>query len=93
MQFCTTILQSCRYNQVDENGKPLDPSKYIRVYGVDATADAVEKIKKGELSGTVRQSNKTMAEAQLPLIKNKLAGKDWVEGTKFKIFEGDGVFC
>lgn len=85
-----TALQAAGYNTVDADGN-INPDKYIAVYGVDATADAVEKVKTGELTGTVRQSNTTMAEGTLALIKNKLAGKDWTDGTDFKIFEKDNV--
>lgn len=83
-------LQQAGYNKLDENGK-IDPEKYIPIYGVDATEQAVAKVKSGELSGTVRQNNKTMAKGVIELIKNKLDGKDWTEGTDYKIFEEDKV--
>lgn len=65
-------------------------SVVIPVYGVDALTSAIEKIKAGEMAGTVKQDNVKMAKGTLDLIKNKLSGKDWTEGTEYKLHE-DGV--
>lgn len=81
-------LQQAGFNKLDDKGK-VSTDKFIPVYGVDATKQAVAKVKTGELSGTVRQNNETMAKGVIDLIKNKLSGKDWTEGTNYKIFEGD----
>lgn len=83
-------LQQAGYNVVDADGN-VDNEKYIPVYGVDATAQAVEKVESGELSGTVKQDNEKMANGVLDLIKNKLNDKDWVDGTDYEIYEEDGV--
>lgn len=83
-------LQQAGYNKVNDKGE-IDKEKYIPVYGVDATEQAVAKVKTGELSGTVKQNNMKMAKGVISLIKNKLSGKDWTEGTDYKIFEQDGV--
>ena len=67
-----------------------DAAKYIPVYGVDALDQAITHIEAGEMAGTVRQNNETMAKGVMELILNKLSGKDWVEGTSLKMYE-DGV--
>lgn len=64
-----------------------DAKKYIPVYGVDALASAIEKINAGEMAGTVKQNNETMAKGALTLIKNKVNGKDWLEGSDLKIYQ------
>lgn len=81
-------LQQAGFNKLDDKGK-VSKDKFIPVYGVDATKQAVAKVETGELSGTVRQNNETMAKGVIDLIKNKLSGKEWTEGTNYKIFEGD----
>ncbi len=73
-------VQALGYNQDDE-------AKYIPIYGVDATNEALDKIEKGQLEGTVKQDNVAMAEAVTALIKNKMAEKDWLDGTDYELFE------
>lgn len=60
---------------------------FIPVIGVDAIDEAVKAINDGTLAGTVKQDAEGMAEAITALIKNRMAGKDWLEGTDYKLFE------
>ncbi len=54
--------------------------KTIPVFGVDATAAAIELIKSGRMAGTVKQDASAMAEAVKKLCENGLSGKDLREG-------------
>ncbi|EHR32057.1 galactose ABC transporter substrate-binding protein [Helcococcus kunzii] len=64
-----------------------DPAKTIPVYGVDALEQAITHIEAGEMAGTVKQNSETMAKGVIDLILNKLAGKNWTDGTDYKIYE------
>lgn len=64
-----------------------DSAKTIPVYGVDALDQAIQHIKAGEMAGTVKQNSETMAKGVIDLIMNKLAGKDWIESTDYKIHD------
>lgn len=64
-----------------------DEKKYIPVYGVDALDLALEHIKAGEMAGTVKQNSETMAKGVMDLVLNKLQGKNWTEGTDYKIYD------
>lgn len=64
-----------------------DEKKYIPVYGVDALDLALAHIKAGEMAGTVKQNSETMAKGVMDLILNKLNGKNWTDGTDYKIYE------
>lgn len=75
---------------LQEKGFNKEGKTYIPVYGVDALADAVKMVETGEMAGTVKQNNETMAKGIVDLMKNKLTNNDWVKGTDYKIFE-DGV--
>ena len=48
----------------------------IPVFGVDATADAMEAIKAGKMTGTIKQDAVGMADAVATIAANFLAGKD-----------------
>ncbi|NLW52151.1 MAG: substrate-binding domain-containing protein [Tissierellia bacterium] len=64
-----------------------DAAKYIPVYGVDAIENALTHIKNGEMAGTVKQNNETMAKGVMELMLNKLGGKGWVDGTSLKMYD------
>ena len=53
-----------------------DPSKYIPVFGVDATAVAQENIRNGRMTGTVLQDAVGMAKTVLALAGNVASGQD-----------------
>lgn len=57
--------------------------KYIPVYGVDATDEAVDLIGRGIMSGTVKQDAEGMAKAVFTLGLNAAQGKDFLEGTEY----------
>lgn len=61
-----------------------DKAKHIGVFGVDATEEAKAAISEGSMDGTVMQDAVAMAEAMHKLVKNGLAGKDYLEGTEYK---------
>lgn len=75
-----SALQNAGYNSGD-------PDKYIPVFGVDATEEAVNLIKKGEMTGTVKQDGEGMAKAVFALAKNAAQGKDFLEGTSYEYDE------
>ncbi|TDT72240.1 glucose-binding protein /galactose-binding protein [Hypnocyclicus thermotrophus] len=57
----------------------------IPVYGVDALAEALVKIEKGELQGTVLNDASSQGQATLDLAVNLANGKDPLEGTNWKL--------
>ena len=70
-----SALNSAGYN----TGK--EKSKQIPVFGVDATAAAVDLIKKGKMSGTIKQDALGMAKAVTAIAKNGLTdGKELTDG-------------
>lgn len=75
-----SALQNAGYNTGD-------PEKYIPVFGVDATEEAVSLIDKGEMTGTVKQDGGGMAKAVFALAKNAAQGKDFLEGTTYEYDE------
>lgn len=75
-----SALQNAGYNTGD-------PEKYIPVFGVDATEEAVSLIDKGEMTGTVKQDGEGMAKAVFALSKNAAQGKDFLEGTSYEYDE------
>lgn len=60
-----------------------DDSKYIPVFGVDATEEAKVLISEGSMAGTVMQDAQGMAKALMELGKNAAMGKDFIEGTSY----------
>ena len=56
-------------------------SGYIPVIGVDATVQALEAIRKGVMSGTVKQDGKLMGETIATFALNAAVGNDFREGT------------
>lgn len=75
-----SALQNAGYNSGDE-------SKYIPVFGVDATDEAKSLIEKKEMTGTVKQDGEGMAKAVFALAVNAAKGKDFVDGTDYKYDE------
>lgn len=60
-------------------------AKFIPVFGVDATADAVAAIAAKKMVGTVKQSAEGMASSVLSLLENAKAGKALMEGIREKL--------
>lgn len=54
----------------------------IPVFGVDATAEAVELIEQGKMTGTVKQDGNKMAEVIIHLTKNVMQGKELMADMK-----------
>lgn len=75
-----SALQNAGYNTGNDD-------KYIPVFGVDATEEAVNLIGKGEMTGTVKQDGEGMAKAVFALAKNVAKGKDFLEGTSYEYDE------
>ncbi len=61
-----SALVSAGYNTGEAN------KKQIPVFGVDATAAAVDLIKKGKMTGTIKQDSAGLAEAVTKIAKNAL---------------------
>ena len=57
---------------------------FIPVIGVDATEQGMEAIRKGTMSGTVRQDGKLMGDTLAAFALNAFAGKSFIEGTGLK---------
>jgi methyl-galactoside transport system substrate-binding protein len=55
-------------------------SRQIPVFGVDATEAAVDLIRKGRMTGTVKQDAEGMAKAVSILATNGIGGKPLAEG-------------
>lgn len=70
-----SALNSSGYNLGNES------SRQIPVFGIDATAAAVDLIKKGKMTGTIKQDAAGMAKAVTKIVKNGLDdGKKLNEG-------------
>ena len=72
-QGAITALSAAGFN----NG---DPSKFIPVFGVDATDAAKELIKNGKMAGTINQDANLMATVLLGASQNALMDKAFFEG-------------
>lgn len=72
-------LNEVGYNLGDGSGKD------VVVLGVDATDTAIEYINAGKLTGTVKQDGDAMGKAIVELAANGAQGKDWLEGTSYKM--------
>ncbi|HOK63544.1 MAG TPA: galactose/glucose ABC transporter substrate-binding protein MglB [Soehngenia sp.] len=75
-----SALQNAGYNTGDSE-------KYIPVFGVDATEEAINLIEKGAMTGTVKQDGEGMGKAVFALAKNAAQGKDFLEGTSYEYDE------
>lgn len=69
-----TSLKTAGYN--------TGSGKTIPVFGVDATASAIELIKAGSMAGTIKQDADGMAKAITLLAGNANGGKELMDGTK-----------
>lgn len=69
-------------------GKPGSP--YIPVVGVDATEQALDAVRRGVMSGTVKQDGRLMGEVLAKLALNAAAGKNFLEGASLE-WDGSGV--
>ncbi|MBC8061100.1 MAG: galactose/glucose ABC transporter substrate-binding protein MglB [Clostridiaceae bacterium] len=63
----------------------LTGSKFIPIVGVDAIPDAIEKIKSGEMSGTVLNNAKDQGTAIIDLAVNLANNRNLLEGTSWKL--------
>ena len=68
-------------------GNEGDPS--IAVIGVDATASALEAIKAGKMTATVKQDGDAMGYANVVIALNYLETGSWLEGTDYE-YAADG---
>lgn len=73
-----SALEAVGFNKKDS--KTNDPSKFIPVYGVDAIAQAIDAIKNGQMSGTVKQDAVAMADAIFKIAVNLTDKKPIFEG-------------
>ena len=75
-------------NAFDYNtGREGDPS--VIVIGVDATASALEAIKAGKMTATVKQDGDAMGYANIAIALNFLQTGSWLEGTDYA-YAADG---
>jgi len=71
-------LAELGYNTGEPGGK------FIPVVGVDATEQGLEAIRKGTMSGTVKQDGKLMGEIVAALALNVATGKGFLDGTNLQ---------
>lgn len=65
--------------------------KFIPVFGVDATAEAVAAIAANKMVGTVKQSAEGMASSLMELVNNAKDGKDLMDGIREKLIVDESV--
>lgn len=70
-------------NEVGFNTGNMDDN-FIPVVGVDATPQAIEAIKKGQMSATVKQDADKMGKAIVNLSLNALQGKNFLDDTDYE---------
>ena len=66
-------------------GKEGDPS--LVIIGVDATDAALEAIKAGKMTATVKQDGDAMGYANIAIAMNYLMNGSWLEGTDYEYAE------
>ena len=71
------------------NEKGAESEKYIPVIGIDALPEALEKIRSGEMMGSVLQDASTQGTLIVEIAQNLINGKEPLDGTGFK-FDTDG---
>lgn len=81
-----TSIEAAGFNS---NGKTSE--KYIPVIGIDALPEMLDKIKSGEVMGSVLQDARTQGEVIVKMAKNLSAGKDPLDGLQFKLDESKAV--
>lgn len=67
------------------NTEGADSEQYIPVIGIDALPETLEKIRSGEIMGSVLQDAQTQGQAIVAMAKNLADGKDPLEGTEFEL--------
>ena len=77
---------------LNQSGFNTGSGDSIAVIGVDATDAAIEAIKAGKMTATVKQDGDAMGEANIRFMMNKLINGKWIEGLedKYKLND-DGV--
>ena len=79
-------LNQSGYNTGNEGDKA------ITVIGVDATDAAIEAIKNGRMTATVKQDGDAMGEANIRFAMNYLINGKWIEGLEDRYtLNEDGV--
>ncbi len=73
------------------NTNGADSDKYIPVIGIDALPEMLDKIKSGEVIGSVLQDARTQGEVIVKMAQNLAAGKDPVDGLEYKLDEAKAV--
>ena len=63
-------------------------SRQIPVFGVDATSAAIDLIKKGKMTGTIKQDAEGMAQTMVKVLDNYVNGKDGLDGIAKENIEG-----
>jgi methyl-galactoside transport system substrate-binding protein len=79
-------IQAAGFNT---NGKESD--MYIPVIGIDALPEALDKIKSGEMIGSVLQDARSQGVAIVKIAQNLAAGKGPVEGLEYTLDEAKAV--
>ena len=70
-------------NESGYNLEEGDPARFVPVVGVDAIPLAVEAIRKGVMSGTVVQDGEAMGKAVASILRNAVAGREYLEGLPY----------
>ena len=88
-QMATGVIAALKQTGYN-TGNEGDPK--IAVIGVDAVDEALEAIKAGTMTATVKQDGDAMGEANIRFAMNKLINGAWIEGLedKYKLND-DGV--
>ena len=85
-QMATGVIAAL--NQSGFNtGNEGDPK--ITIIGVDAVDEAIEAIKAGKMTATVKQDGDAMGEANIRFAMNKLINGDWMTGLESKYTMND----
>ena len=79
---------------LNENGynTGIDGDPSIVVIGVDATDSALESIKNGGMTATVKQDADAMGYANVKVAMNMLLGNDWLDGLDYE-YSDDTFTC
>ena len=79
---------------LNENGynTGIDGDPSIVVIGVDATDSALESIKNGGMTATVKQDADAMGYAHVKVAMNMLLGNDWLDGLDYE-YSDDTFTC
>jgi methyl-galactoside transport system substrate-binding protein len=68
-----------------------DPS--VVIIGVDAVDSALESIKNGGMTATVKQDGDAMGKANIRIAVNGALGKEWLDGTEYVYTTEDAFKC